>query len=265
MRIGLLQYRPRFGDPARNTALVVKSLRRVRNALVVLPELALTGYYFSGRAEARALAENPRRSANVDSLAALCRARDLHLVVGFAERARDRVFNSSLLLGPSGLVETYRKLHLFDNEKGWFDPGDRPLRVRTIRGAKVGMMICFDWFFPEVARTLALDGMEILAHPSNLVLQYCQRSMPTRCLENGIFAVTANRFGADRRPQGTLRFTGRSQITGPRGDILYRAPAARAALRVVDVDPAAARNKKITPRNHLLRDRRPERYRLSRR
>jgi len=263
MRIGFFQFRPRFGEPAANTALIVKALGRVRGALVVLPELALSGYFFADRAEAKALAEQPGRSPHVRSLIELCRARDLHLVVGLAERARDRVFNSSLLLGPTGIVETYRKLHLFDNEKRWFDPGDRPLRVRRVRGTKVGMMICFDWFFPEVARTLALDGMEILAHPSNLVLQYCQRAMVTRCLENAVFAVTANRFGADRRPHGTLRFTGRSQITGPRGEILFSAPAARALLRLVTVDPARAHDKKITARNHLLLDRRPGRYRLS--
>jgi predicted amidohydrolase len=123
------------------------------------------------------------------------------------------------------------------------------------------MMICFDWAFPEIARSLALRGMEVLCHPSNLVLPgLCQMAMRTRCLENGVFAVTANRCGEDRRPHGTLRFTGRSQIGGPRGEVLFGAPAARAMVHVETIDPSRARNKKLTPRNHLLLDRRPEFY-----
>ena len=122
------------------------------------------------------------------------------------------------------------------------------------------MMICFDWIFPEVARTLALKGMDLLAHPANLVLPHCQRSMPTRCLENGIFAVTANRFGVERRPHGSIAFTGRSQITGPGGEVIHQAPARRVELHVRRIDPSEARSKKITPRNHLLRDRRPTFY-----
>jgi predicted amidohydrolase len=81
--------------------------------------------------------------------------------------------------------------------------------------------------------------------------------MVARCIENGWFAVTANRIGEERRRQGTLRFTGQSQILDPRGAILVRAPAARARLALVEIDVTRAREKRITPRNHLLRDRRP--------
>jgi predicted amidohydrolase len=123
------------------------------------------------------------------------------------------------------------------------------------------MMICFDWVFPEAARTLVLRGAQILAHPSNLVLPgFCQAAMRTRCLENGVFAVTANRWGEDRRPHGKLRFTGLSQVTGPRGEVLARGPAARTALKVVAIDAGRTRGKSLTARNHLLRDRRPEFY-----
>jgi predicted amidohydrolase len=260
MRIGFYQFRPRFGEAGFNTAAIIKALRRVRADLIVVPELALSGYYFSGRREARALAEDPRRSLHVGSLIDLCRDRGLYLVVGFAEKSRDRIFNSSLLLGPGGLLETYRKIHLFNNEKSWFDPGDGPLRVKRLRGVRVGMMICFDWLFPEVTRALALKGLDVLAHPSNLVLPHCQQSMRTRCLENGIFAVTANRFGEDRRPHGSVAFTGRSQITGPGGQVIRQAPARRVELHVHRIDPSDARRKKITPRNHRLRDRRPSFY-----
>ena len=172
------------------------------------------------------------------------------------------MFNSALLVGPRGIVRTYRKIHLFHEEKRWFDPGDLPLEVTAVRGAKVGMMVCFDWIFPEVTRTLALQGMQILAHPSNLVLDLCQRAMFARSVENRVFTVTANRSGADKRPHGTLKFTGASQILGPRGELLAQAPVRGTCLRVVEIDPALARDKRILRHNDLFGDRRPKFYEL---
>ena len=262
LKIGYYQFRPRFGAIAANVARVVGALSTVDADLIVLPELAFTGYHFRDRAETMALAEDPRRSSTVAALTALCKARKLHLVTGFAERHRDKVFNSALLIGPKGVIHVYRKLHLFNNEISCFDPGDTPLSVQKVRGARIGMMVCFDWAFPEVARSLALQGAEVLCHPSNLVLAWCQQTMLSRCLENRVFAVTTNRYGADKRPHGELRFTGRSQIVAPGGKLMQRAASQRDALFVTEIDPAEARDKMITARNDLLADRRPEHYRL---
>jgi predicted amidohydrolase len=260
MRIGFYQFRPRFGRVAANLRHVIDALAAVEADILVLPELAFTGYHFRDRDECLALAEDPADSPTLQALTALCRDRRLHLVAGFAERERDKVFNSALLIGPQGLVHSYRKLHLFNNEFNYFDPGDRALRVHEVGGVKLGMMVCFDWAFPEVTRVLALQGAQVLCHPSNLVLGYCQQAMLTRCLENGVFAVTTNRFGADTRPHGSVRFTGRSQVVAPGGRLLVRAPSQRESLTVVDIDPALALDKTFTPRNHLFSDRRPEYY-----
>ncbi|MCP3982219.1 MAG: acyltransferase, partial [bacterium] len=189
MRIGYLQFRPRFGDPDGNCRRVVDALTGVRADLIVLPELAFTGYLFSGRRELRALAEEPSHSTVVDSLVDLCREHRFHVVAGFAEKAKDKLFNSALLIGPRGLVQTYRKLHLFNDEKRWFDPGDLPLEPKRVGEARVGMMVCFDWAFPETARTLALRGADVVCHPSNLVLDHCQRVMLARSLENSVYSV----------------------------------------------------------------------------
>jgi predicted amidohydrolase len=121
-------------------------------------------------------------------------------------------------------------------------------------------MVCFDWFFPETARLLALAGADVIAHPSNLVLDWCQKSMVTRCLENNLFAVTANRFGTESRGGKYLRFTGGSQITAPRGTILISAREDGEELASVEIDPEMARDKNVTPVNHLLNDRRPILY-----
>ena len=260
MRVGFYQFKPVFGKVDRNVRRVVNALQQVEVDLLVLPELAFTGYYFSGRDELLALAEDPDKSASIDALITLCKARNYYIVTGFAEKRRDKCFNSAILIGPDGIEHIYRKLHLFNEEKLYFDAGDIPLQVNTIRDAKIGMMVCFDWAFPEVSRVLALQGADIICHPSNLVLSYCQQTMLSRCLENRVFAITTNRFGADKRPRGTLKFTGKSQIVAPGGELIHRAVSQREALFVTGIDPAAAHNKNITALNSLLDDRRPEFY-----
>ncbi len=260
LKIGYYQFRPKFGKVQRNVQQVVSALEDVQADLIVLPELPFTGYYFHDREEVKQLAEDPHHSTTVDSLISLCREREMYIVTGFAEKQRDKYFNSALLLGPEGIVHIYRKLHLFFEEKHWFDPGDIPLQVQEVRGARIGMMICFDWIFPEVTRALAVLGADVICHPSNLVLSYCQQTMLSRCLENGIFAVTCNRFGKDIRPQGELRFTGKSQVVAPKGVLLHRAPSQRSELYVTEIDIDQARDKHITQLNDMMEDRRPEMY-----
>ncbi len=260
MRVAFYQFYPKFGQVRKNLEWVLGTLKGTETDLVVLPELAFTGYLFENREEALGMSEEPETSPTLASLISLCRENDFYIVTGFAERDGVKVYNSALLVGPEGLIHTYRKIHLFNTEKDCFDPGDRPLQVIEVRGVNIGMMVCFDWAFPEVARVLALKGADILCHPANLVLPYCQRAMVTRCLENRVFAVTANRVGRETRPHGELTFTGMSQVTAPDGTILRRAGKEEESLSVVEIDPTAARNKHLTERNHLFRDRRPEFY-----
>lgn len=260
LKVGYYQFRPAFGRISQNVSKVIKALVTVDADLIVLPELPFSGYYFQGREELKTLAEDPADSSTVASLISLCREKDMHIVTGFAEKKHDKIFNSSLLLGPTGLIHTYRKLHLFSEEKNCFDPGDTPLQVDEVRGAKVGMMVCFDWIFPEVTRSLAVLGADIVCHPSNLVLSFCQQTMLSRCLENTIFAITANRFGSDKRPHGELRFTGESQVVAPKGVLLQRAPSQKTTLHICEIDPTLAREKQITALNDIMTDRRPEFY-----
>jgi predicted amidohydrolase len=270
LRVAALQTRPVFGDVEGNArrALALADTVAPRAALYVFPELAFSGYTFVSRAEARALAESPeaRREAaapGLFALAAWARRRRVHAIAGFPERGPGgRVFNSAVLLGPDGRVEdVYRKIHLFDAEKRWFAPGDRPPRVSRVGPARVGMIVCYDWRFPELARVLALAGAEVLAHPSNLVVPaLAQQAMRVRALENRVYAVTANRVGEDRRPGVTLGFTGRSQIADVNGGLLAAAgPRATRAL-VAELDLGRARDKRFTARNGLFTDRRPEFY-----
>ncbi len=260
LKVGFYQFYPRFAEVESNLKNVLQKLQEVEADLIVLPELAFTGYHFQDAAELLPLAEDLSNSRIVEALGKLCAKKNMYIVSGFAEKDSDRLYNSAVLIGPEGLIHTYRKIQLFLNEKNIFQPGNVPLQVHSIKNVNIGMMICFDWIFPEVARSLTLLGADIICHPSNLVLSYCQRSMITRCIENNVFAITCNRYGAERRPHGTLKFTGKSQVVAPLGKLLYRAKSQMDDLFITEIDPALARDKKMTELNDLMQDRRPEYY-----
>jgi len=260
MRVGYYQFRPLFGKMERNLQKVLKTLDNIDAELIVLPELAFTGYYFMNKEEACNLSQDVTSSLIIDSLSTLCNENNFHVVSGFSEKYLGECFNSAVLIGPNGLEHVYRKLHLFNEEKNIFTPGDIPLQINHIGDVKIGIMVCFDWVFPEVTRTLALKGADIICHPSNLVLTWCQDTMITRCLENRVYAITANRFGVDKRPAGELKFTGKSQIVAPGGKLLHRSVSQREELTILDINVSEARNKQITPFNDVLADRRPEFY-----
>jgi predicted amidohydrolase len=262
MKVGFYQFRPLFGKTEKNCQKILTALENVDADLIILPELALSGYYFKDKNESLKYAEDPDNSSLLDSLANFANKKKLYLVVGFAEKRGEQCYNSAALIGPNGIEHIYRKVHLFNEEKFCFDPGDTPFIVNDINGVKIGIMICFDWVFPEVTRVLALQGAQIICQPSNLVLTFCQKTMLARCIENKVFAITANRFGTDTRPQGSLKFTGKSQIVAPGGTLLHRAASQRDALYITEIDPTDADNKMITEHNGVLSDRRPEFYTL---
>ncbi len=259
MRLAFFQLAPEHGEMERNLSVIRRALSDVQADLVVLPELATTGYMFRDRAEVRACAETvPGRT--VDQLAEICARGEMHVVCGLAELQDGHIYNSAVLVGPGGLVAVYRKAHLFSGEKRLFDPGDGELAVHEVAGARVGMLVCFDWIFPEAARSLALAGADVIAHPSNLVLPWAQSAVVTRCIENRVYWVLANRTGAESLDGETLTFTGRSRIAGPGGRVLLDAGASEDTLGVVDVDPLLARDKSVNPHNDLFADRRPGLY-----
>lgn len=261
VRVGFVQSDPVFGDATGNLDAMAAKLDHVDADLIVLPELFASGYQFVSQEEVHRLAEPVPDGPTVRRLTEVAQRRGMHIVAGLPEKAGVHCYNSAVVVGPSGFLGCYRKTHLFYEETLFFRPGDSGFRVWDIGPAKIGVMICFDWYYPEAARCLALQGADILCHPSNLVLPNCPDSMPVRCLENRVFAVTCNRVGSEARGgKARLTYIGHSEIVTPKGVIHYRAPRDREDVAVVDIDPAEARNKSLNPYNDLLRDRRPSLY-----
>lgn len=261
MRVGFYQFDPHFGEVAKNLDIVTAKLDQAEADLIVLPELFASGYQFVSKEEVHRLSESIPGGPTTRRLMEIAKRRRMHIVAGLPELAAGRCYNSAVVVGPSGFLGCYRKTHLYFEETLFFAPGDSGFHVWDIGLAKIGVMICFDWYYPEAARSLALQGADILCHPSNLVLPNCPDSMPVRCLENRVFAVTCNRIGGEARGgKDPLIYIGNSEIVTPKGAILHRAPRDREDLAILDIDPTEARNKQLNRFNDLLRDRRTGLY-----
>ncbi len=258
MIVSAIQFYPQLGEIDKNLEKISKLISEAaeNNAeLVVLPELANTGYNLSPK-EAEKFSEIIPEGVYSQLLMKLAEEYGLYIASGIAERDDENIYNSAILVGPKGYIGTYRKIHLFDNEKLIFERGMNPPQVFDIGSYKAGMMICFDWAFPEVARILALEGADIIIHPANLVLPYGQLAMRVRSLENHVFSITANRIGEERG----LVFTGKSQIIDIKGNIVSAASEDRECIIYADLGLHLARNKKITKNNDLFQDRIPSLY-----
>lgn len=257
IKVSVIQFNPVLGDPDKNMlAIRDRLLHTTHSDIVVLPELATTGYNFEDKDHAWVLSEVPEESEIVSMLHNVATTNNQYIVIGFNERSGEKMYNSSLLIGHEGILGVYRKMHLFMEEKDIFEPGDGKLEVYDLGFCKLGMQICFDYLFPEPWRILAQEGADIIVHPSNLLTRNAMKAMPGIALMNRIYTVTANRIGTEDE----LTFNGNSMIINPSGDVLSRAPADEESILSVEIDPADARNKMITPLNHVFNDRRPEHY-----
>lgn len=265
MKVAVCQFEPRLGEAEENRKRMVELLASIDAELVVLPELAVSGYNFSSKQQLLSLAEEAD-GKTAETLTSLAKKTGARYVVGIPEASDGKLYNSAIMVGPQGLEGSYRKVHLFYKEKEFFRPGEAPFPLIDVDGVKIGLLICFDHMFPEAARTLALKGAQIICHPSNLVLpEYGQLTSRVRALENRVFWLLANRTGQEKGAAGELSYTGASQIVSCDGSLLAVAKGnEQGADEIIyaDIDPRKAKDKAVTALNDLFGDRRPAFYSL---
>ncbi|MEW4570268.1 carbon-nitrogen hydrolase family protein [Tautonia sp. JC769] len=267
VRVAAVQMDVKLGDREGNLGAILDRIDRAAEAgarLVVFPECALSGYVFESRAEAMTAAE-AIDGPSLGAMAARCAERGVFAVVGMLERDGDRLFNACALVGPEGVVASYRKIHLPHLGVDRFvDPGDRPFGVVEAAGLRLGMHICYDGSFPESGRVMTLLGADVLVLPTN----WPTRAEPTaehfpivRAMENAVFVMAVNRVGSERG----FPFIGRSAIVDPNGQVLARGDGQCEQILMAEIDQAQARTKRIVrvPGLHeidRIADRRPEYY-----
>jgi predicted amidohydrolase len=265
MQVAVAQTQPRLGENERNLEAGLARFDEAVAAgaeLLVLPECAIPGYMFESLDEAMPFAEEIP-GPTTEALEEACRRLGAHVVCGLLEREGDVLYNAAVLVGPDGLIGSYRKTHLpFLGVDRFTTPGDE-LPVFDTPLGRIGLEICYDLRFPEVTRTLALRGAEIVAHPTNFPMAAkVQTEVITlaRAAENRIYLLTANRVGKERWGE----FCGWSQIVDPFGKRLAEADETEEKLLVADVDLEKARDKDyVIPGEYelyLFGDRRPELY-----
>jgi len=232
--------------------------------LTIFPECSLTGYCFESAAEAAPYAQTIPGPAT-DRLAAACARHGGYVVVGMLERDGDTLYNAAVMVGPEGVVGSYRKVHLpYLGIDRYNDYGNRPFAVHRAGPLQVGMNICYDASFPEAARCLMLLGADLIALPTNWPPgAECVAEATIRCraLENGLYFAAVNRVGTERG----VTFIGQSQVADPSGQRLHLASHDREELFFADVDFGRSRRKHVIRipgehEIHRLADRRPDLY-----
>ncbi|HEY1574122.1 MAG TPA: nitrilase family protein [Pseudonocardiaceae bacterium] len=267
-RVTCCQYAPRVGEPEVNRARGVRAIRdaaQVGARVIVLPELASSGYVFRDHEEAALLAE-PLDGPTVSEWGELAADLGVVVVAGLCERGEDgAVFNSAVVLDDSGLRAAYRKVHLWDTEKLVFQAGDEPPPVVAATGVRLGVMICYDLEFPEWVRMAALAGAQLLCVPTNW--PRFPRPAGQRPIEvvraqaaasvNRMFLAACDRVGAERG----VDWVGGSVIVDADGwPLAGPTPGDDELLLSADCRLGDALDKAISDRNDVFADRRTDLY-----
>jgi predicted amidohydrolase len=272
IQLAVVQMEPLIGEKSKNIAKTTRLINKAADKgaqLIIFPELCNSGYIFNTRNEAFELAESITNGPTVTQWTKLTRERNIYLVAGIAEKDGEKLYNSAVLIGPKGVIGTYRKLHLWFEEQLFFHPGNLGLPVFHLPFGCLGMHICYDLWFPETSRILALQGADIICSPTNWV----PSSKPfydeaNRCIanylaiataqSNAVFIACADRIGVERGQP----FEGRSIIIEPSGrTIAGPASANREEVLITDINLMKSRKIKTTSSmNHRFGDRRTDVY-----
>lgn len=260
-----------IGDSDRNLRHTTTWIARAVDAgarLVILPEAAQAGYMFSDRTEALCHAESVPDGPTVSRWMDLARQHCIWIVAGLTERVDAEVHNSAVLLGPDGIIGTFRKAHLWNDEKRIYSHDEGGFPVFDTPLGRIGIAICYDAWFPETFRSLALAGADLVAVPANWVpvphqphdtLTMANMMCMTAAHSNEMYVAAASRIGVERGQE----FIGTSVIVGPSGwPLAGPASGTDEELIIADIDLIDTRDARhANPFNQPLSDRRPHLYR----
>lgn len=267
--IACIQMEPRFGQVKSNLESSLKWIEKASRKgadIVVLPELCTTGYVFKNRAELFSLSEVIPYGPSIEAWSEVSKKNNLYVVAGIAEKDKENLYNSAVIIGPEGYIGTYRKNHLSNEEKRYFELGNLGFQVFQTDIGRVGILICYDIWFPEAVRINALQGSDLICVPTNWSDIKNQRSSESAMAVhltmanahcNGIFIACANRVGEEK---GVL-FNGQSIIVDNHGwPITPPASKEKEEMILATCHLLKARNKNFSEHNLIMEDRRTDLY-----
>ncbi|MCX5973922.1 MAG: carbon-nitrogen hydrolase family protein [Coprothermobacterota bacterium] len=265
IRVAALQFQPRLYGLDYNRALMARLCSELLELypdvrLIVMPELCTTGLECAEQFQN--LAETVHDSETIQLMSSICRENRVHIIFGFPEKdpQNEILYNAAAMIADSGqLLGTYRKVHLYGEEKKWFQPGNGfPIFSTTL--GKIGILICWDCAFAEPARVYALQGADILAVPTSYDKPYeddWDLMTSARAFDNTLFLIGANRIGHDVK----LEYFGHSRIVDPKGRVIAKLDEEVEGYITAEIalDLTQALRQADYP---ILTDRRPELYKL---
>ena len=268
-KVASCQIKPIIGEKKKNISNIqvhIEEASAKGAEIIAFPELANTGYVFETRKEAYSLAEGIPGGETSDTVEELARRRQVYVALGIAEKEQNNLYNSSVLFGPQGFIGKYRKLHLWNKEKLFFEPGDLGLPVFNTELGRLAMYICRDMWFPESTRIYALQGADVVLNLTNWVASTLSPRVVglyhSVCIAeshvNTLPMVVADRVGTERGQP----FLGASIIVDPNGAIVA-GPASMENEEIIygKLNLMESRSMKTkTQLNHALHDRRTDVY-----
>jgi predicted amidohydrolase len=270
IKVACIQMEPRVGSKSANIRHGLELIGEAAAAgarLLVLPELCNSGYVFETREEAFELAESIPDGPTCRSWSEIAAQHNIYLVAGISEREGNALYNSVVVIGPEGYIGTFRKVHLWNKENLFFEPGNLGFPVFKTPLGRIGTFICYDGWFPESYRLCALQGADIICIPTNWVPipgQDQTREAMANILvmagahSNSVYIAACDRVGTERGQP----FIGQSVIVSYTGWPIG-GPASSSAEQIIyaDVDLAEARARRNWNEfNQPLRDRRTDTY-----
>jgi len=271
LRVACCQINPKIGDKTENLQSTLDWIKKSveRNAeLIILPELCTSGYVFNSREEAYSLAEPVPGGESIKAWEKAAKNHKIYLVAGLAEEENYRLFNTAVLIGPDGYIGKYRKLHLWYEENLFFEEGDSRLPLFYTPWGRIGMMVCYDMWFPEVARIYAIRGADILVIPTNWpeprgdgeIPDITDKILISQAHLNGIYIAACDRIGSERG----IAFKGRSIIVNPDGKVKAGPGSSeKEELMMANCNLSDSRNKRKSKYNDTMNDRRVDVYNLN--
>ena len=239
MKLSLPQRFHKYYDKPHNLEIIKRELNKTDADLLVFPELFLTGY----RIRDKILEQSePLSSESVKELAKLVKKRKCALIFGMPEldiKLRGRVYNTAVFIDKKGKIDSYRKFYLVNfgpfEDKRYFHEGDK-LPIFTVDGTRLGIIICYDIFFPELAKAYALRGVDLIvcisAAPTTS-RPFFETMIPARAVENTVFFAYSNLIG----PEKNLTYWGGNTVVDARGKQLIKGKYQEEDDVVIDIDP----------------------------
>lgn len=239
MKVGFCQFDVVYKNVEANLNKVKELLSSVEADLIVLPELCFSGYYFQTKEELNKYSDDTVQSKIINGLHKIAKSKNMFIVTGLAESDDDKLYNSAFLIGPNGFIGKHRKMNITQNEKV-FDRGNNfeifEIEIVNTGKVKIGILICFESWFPESYRILKKKGAQIICCPSNFGGYWTLDVMKVRSLENKVYTVMANRTGKEMIENEEAEFRGESQIIDYGGNVLIQAKD-NECIMTFDIEP----------------------------